>query len=98
MRAGEREDLLHHVGQPARFVADQPPVLLRVLRVLHHAVGQVVGSHANHRERGAQLMRDAHGELHLQLGQYAGALGGKSEHGDAQRQHQQYAEADGHGT
>ena len=98
LHARERQDLLDHIGQPSRFVADHAAVFLRVLRVLHHAVRQVVGGDANHRERRAQLVRDAHGELHLQFRKHSGSLSRQRKHGDSQRQHQQHAEADRHGA
>ena len=62
---GELEDLLDHLGQPAAFAADQLAVLADLRIVVHHAVGEVVGGGADHRERRAQLVRHGGDELHL---------------------------------
>ena len=80
--AREVEDLLDHLGEPAGLVPDDASILLHSLRVGHDAVREVLPGGADHRHRGAELVRHAGHELELALGQAPRPLGGDHDQDD----------------
>jgi hypothetical protein len=95
LEAGKAEDLLNELGEAAAFVADEGAVALDVSGLGGNPIGKVFASRADDRERGAEFVGDASDEIHLQLGELAGAAGGEDEEGEAEGEGGEGASADG---
>ena len=92
--AGEVEDLRHQRAEAVRLPFDQTAVAADLLRLAHHAVGQVVGCRRDRRERRAQLVGDAGDQLHLAARQALSAARREQEQRRGSTQQRDHREAD----
>ena len=96
LRAGEVEQVLDEVGQPARFLIDDRQRAAPLFLGPDAAERERFGEHPDLRERGAQLVRDAGDEVSAQAGELrlapqleqrsADQDRGQAEHAENQRQ------------